>query len=354
MGTSTLVAPSDVAQLSRVCDQVDRNDAATHHRECADRAGPLDGPTTIPTMPFNLRRMSELPIRYRSFDEDSGRWVNFPFRQDDIVISTRSKSGTTWVQMICALLVFQTPDLPAALSKLSPWLDWLITPREDVYATLAAQQHRRFIKTHTPLDGVPLDSRVTYLVVARHPLDIAVSLYHQGENLDRARLRQLTGQADQADARSSRQPLSEWMLTWIDREDDPRDQLDSLPGVMWHFSDAWGKRDQANVVLIHYDDLFENLEGEMRRLAGLLGIDVPEALWPRLIEAAQFENMKERGDQLAPDPSGILKSRRAFFRSGSSGAGRNLLSEVDLDRYRERTAQMAPSDLLKWLHRDVP
>jgi aryl sulfotransferase len=297
--------------------------------------------------------MSEHPIRYQSPEEDSGRWIGFPFRHGDIVISTRSKSGTTWVQMICALLVFQTPHLPAALSKLSPWLDWLITPREDVYASLAAQRHRRFIKTHTPLDGVPLDSRAMYLVVARHPLDMAVSLYHQGENLDRARLRRLTGQADQIDARSSRRPLHEWVLMWIDREEDPRDQLDSLPGVMWHFSDAWRRRGEANVVLIHYDDLSENLEREMRRLAGLLGIEVPDAMWPRLVEAARFESMKACADQLAPDPSGVLKSRQAFFRSGGRGAGRGLLSEAEMDTYRERTAQMAPSDMLAWLHRDL-
>ena len=57
--------------------------------------------------------MSSQPIRYRSDDEDSARWEEFRFRDGDIVISTRSKSGTTWMQMICALLVFQTPDLPA-------------------------------------------------------------------------------------------------------------------------------------------------------------------------------------------------------------------------------------------------
>ena len=44
--------------------------------------------------------------RYRSDEEDSARWTGFPFRDGDIVISTRSKSGTTWMQMICALLVF--------------------------------------------------------------------------------------------------------------------------------------------------------------------------------------------------------------------------------------------------------
>ena len=131
------------------------------------------------------------PYRYQSPDEDSGRWIGFPFRSGDIVISTRSKCGTTWTQMICGLLIFGEPRLPAPLARLSPWLDWLIEPRDDVHARLAAQTHRRFIKTHTPLDGLPYDERVTYLVVGRHPLDMAVSLYHQVANIDRVRQRQI-------------------------------------------------------------------------------------------------------------------------------------------------------------------
>src|SRR5258707_14153311 len=136
------------------------------------------------------------PVRYVSTDEDSARWTAFPFRPGDIVISTRSKSGTTWVQMICALLIFQRDLLPEPLSTLSPWLDRTTSPLEDVVACLRAQPHRRFIKTHTPLDGLPIDPRVFYIVVGRHPLDAAVSLYHQGDNLDRRRLRQLTGHAE--------------------------------------------------------------------------------------------------------------------------------------------------------------
>ena len=116
--------------------------------------------------------MTSSPFRYQSPDEDSARWLDFPLRVGDIVISSRSKTGTTWVQMICALLIFRTPQLPAPLAQLSPWLDHLIVPPEQVYARLTAQDHRRFIKTHTPLDGIPLDSRATYIVTARHPLDI--------------------------------------------------------------------------------------------------------------------------------------------------------------------------------------
>jgi aryl sulfotransferase len=176
------------------------------------------------------------PRRYQAHDEDSARWLGFPFRDGDIVISTRSKTGTTWVQMICALLIFGEPRLPAPIAELSPWLDHLITPREEVFAQLAAQQHRRFIKTHTPLDGIPLDPRVTYLVTARHPLDVAVSQYHHSANIDRVRLRQLIGLPEPATPPPPPKPLHDWLLGWIAAEPG---ELDTLPGFMWHLSDAW-------------------------------------------------------------------------------------------------------------------
>jgi aryl sulfotransferase len=289
------------------------------------------------------------PLVYESPDEDSARWRGFPFREGDLVISSRSKHGTTWVQMICALLVFQDPALPAPLGELSPWLDWRGADRDEVLAALEAQTHRRFVKTHTPLDGVPQDPRATYLVVARHPLDAAVSLHHQGDNLDRERTSRLTGQTPPAVG--DRLSLHDWLVGWITWDGDPLRHLDSLPGVVHHLGDAWARRDEANVVLLHYQDLQDDLEGRMRALAERLDIDVPRSRWPALVAAATFESMRARADELAPDPKGILKDRTRFFRRGRSGGGREVLSNAELAAYEQRAAGLAPSDLLAWLHR---
>jgi aryl sulfotransferase len=292
------------------------------------------------------------PVRYRSGDEDSARWLGFPFRQGDIVISTRSKSGTTWVQMICALLVLQTADWPERLGWLSPWLDWLGTPRQDLVDRLSAQEHRRVIKTHTPLDGIPIDPRATYIVVGRHPLDMAVSLYHQGDNIDRARWRELTGQAEPSEPPPPRPTLHEWLLDWIDWEGSPTEQMDSLPGVIWHTSDAWARRHQPNIVLVHYDDLCADLEGSMRRLAARLDLTVPESVWPVIVREAGFDAMRTRAEHTAPDPADILKDRTRFFRRGTSGAGREVLSPAERDRYRDRVRTMAAPEVLRWLHHE--
>jgi hypothetical protein len=289
--------------------------------------------------------------RYAAPDDDNGRWEGFPFRAGDIVVSTRSKRGTTWMQMICALLVFGTPELPRPLADISPWLDHLVEPREAVVARLEAQEHRRILKTHTPLDGLPLDPRATYIVVARHPLDMAVSLYYQRSNLDRHRLSELTGQPVRADL-AEPPPLTVWLSEWVRSRATPVENLDSPAGVLHHVRDAWRRRGEPNVVLVHFDDLLADLPGQMRGVAERLGIEVPAKVWPDLVQAATFPSMRQRARQLAPNRMGELKDPSSFFRSGTSGTARELLSAADLDTYRRRTSTMASPDLLAWLHRD--
>lgn len=275
-------------------------------------------------------------FRYQSHDEDSARWLGFHFRPGDIVISTRRRTGTTWMQMICALLIFQRPELPAPLWHLSPWLDHTITPPGAVHALLAAQPHRRFIKTHSPLDCLPIDPRVSYIVTARHPLDMFVSLRHQIDTISRA-----------AGHPPSPEPVHDSLVRWIADDVAAREFPESLPTVLWHLTDAWSRRTEPNVLLVHYDDLSADLEGQMRGIAWRLGIGVPETAWPLLVRAATFQRMRERADRIVPGPGG---DTAAFFRRGTSGAGRELLSEAELAGYHARVAQLAPPELLEWLH----
>jgi aryl sulfotransferase len=60
--------------------------------------------------------VAQVPVRYWSVEQDSARWSAFAHRPGDVVISIRSKHGTTWMQMICALLIFQSAELPAPLA----------------------------------------------------------------------------------------------------------------------------------------------------------------------------------------------------------------------------------------------
>lgn len=59
---------------------------------------------------------------------DSTIWNDFRFREDDIVISTYAKSGTTWTQQIVAQLLFG-PDPDLEVAEMSPWLDLRVPPK---------------------------------------------------------------------------------------------------------------------------------------------------------------------------------------------------------------------------------
>jgi hypothetical protein len=291
------------------------------------------------------------PVHYRNGLSDSGRWDGFAFRPGDIVVSTPSKCGTTWVQMICALLVFQSAEFPAPLTLLSPWWDMRLRPVEETRAILDAQAHRRFIKTHTPLDGLPTAADVTYLVAGRDPRDVAVSLAHHRANLNRDVLGRLLPAPPPGVGSAAPTDPREQMLAWFDDDAPPTATLSSLRSLSWHLSGAWARRAEPQVVLVHYADLCRDLEGQMRRLAERLGVVVTEQRWPGLVAAATFDRMRARSADLVPDERlGLLTDTRRFFHSGSSGQWRELLTSEDLDHYDRRVTSLVPADLVPWLH----
>jgi aryl sulfotransferase len=294
--------------------------------------------------------------RYRSVAADSIRWDGFVFRDGDIVISSPMKCGTTWVQMICALLIFQQRTLPTSLDIISPWLDMLTRPLTDVVRDLDTQQHRRFLKSHTPLDGLPFDERVMYVCVGRDPRDVALSFQHHMANLDvNAFLvaRQMAvGLDDFSEVPCERPPvrggsLHERFWQWVDAaEDSP-----GLRATVHHLATFWEARECPNVVLLHYEDLQTDLEGQMRHLAARLGTDVPEASWCELVPAATFNDMRSRADEIVPNSNEALWcNNAAFFNKGTTGQWRQLIDEEDLHRYWERIIELADPELVAWMH----
>ena len=212
--------------------------------------------------------------------------------------------------------------------------------------------HRRFVKTHTPLDGIPLDPRATYIVVARHPLDMAVSLYHQGDNLDRERIRRAhrpaaTGRTAVSAAAAAR------VAARLDR-----------PGRRTRGGDGLAaRRDVASLRRVGPPRRAERRARALRRpVRRSRGRDAAARRAARDHGARRALARARRGGHAsstcAAGPTSSPRTRRACSRTPqpSSGAGRpasgrELLTGDELAHYHERTAQLARSDLLTWLHR---
>jgi hypothetical protein len=294
---------------------------------------------------------------YRDYLADSARWDAIELRADDIVISTPAKCGTTWTQTIVAMLVLGTAELPAALTALSPWVDMQVRTTDELRAMLDAQDHRRFLKTHTPIDGLPREPPVTILTVFRHPLDVALSDLDHARNMgDRVHelRRNAVGDKD-LDVIEQRPP----------RPDDPAEHLRqfiagplrhtgqgpySLADIVHQLTVAWDRRVDPNVHLFHYADLFGDLDGEMRRIAAALGID-PDALrWTDLVEAATLDGMRAQASALAPEGGqGFWHDDRAFFRQGGRRNWAELLSAEEVAAFEDRVIERAGPDAGRWL-----
>lgn len=236
---------------------------------------------------------------------DSARWEGFVFRPDDIVISTPPKCGTTWTQMICALLVFQTPTFDRSLDLISPWLDMLTRDIDSVRVDLDARTHRRFIKTHTPYDGLPHDPNVTYICAGRDPRDVYRSWDNHWANMD--------------------------VLAMI----SAREQAVGLDDVMNVLAQGPPPRPELEI------DRFWDW--------------VDDDVWPELVRAATFESMREHADSIAPDTThAIWTDNKQFFNRGCSGQWHDILDEGGVARYERRVAEVSSPDVAIWAHHGSP
>jgi hypothetical protein len=294
--------------------------------------------------------------RYQGFIADSDRWLRFQMRPDDVVITTPSKSGTTWMQTIVGMLLRQTTDLPP-IGTISPWVDMQIRHEEEIFGLLEAQTTRRFVKTHTPLDGLPFNSRNTFIAVIRHPLDVALSDRDHGLNIkgdNTAALREaVAGEyeppPDWEDAPEEPAPFLRWFI------DNNRGPTGSGPNGLADYcqqvSTYWAARAEANVHLFHYQDMWRDLDTEMRRVARALGIAIDESTWPAYVDAATLKSMRSRALRAAPDAHlDIWKSPGDFFRSGGTRDWASLLAPAEIAHFDERLRELA-GDSYDWITR---
>jgi aryl sulfotransferase len=294
-------------------------------------------------------------LRSRIFD--SARWNDYQPRDDDIIIGTYSKCGTTWMQRIIGMLIFRSAA-PRAIPELSPWLEFRLRgPVEPMLAAAEAQVHRRFFKTHLPLDALPIYEGVKFIHVARDGRDAALSFHNHLMNFTPA-LRQRLDDVSLADPKFGdvyppiQSDPTEFFTDWITSGGDQGD-----PGAsFFHVENTyWRARSDPNMLLVHYDDLKHDRDGEMRRIAAYLEIEIPESLWPDLIEAAGFNAMKANGEKLLPHAQHTWSGGAStFLNKGISGQWQNALSANALsanavERYDIAIEQHFPADLACWI-----
>ena len=298
---------------------------------------------------------SQLPTvkhLYQNWAMDALRWNYFTPRADDIVVATTYKAGTTWAQTIVANLLF-SGNLPGSIADLSPWIDFRIFPLEQVLNLLERQTHRRAVKTHLPLDGLPFHENVKYVCVGRDPRDIFMSYWNFYGNFTP----QLITLANSIPGRVGEelQPcpddVHELWHGWMTRAGFPWEH-DGYPAgsVLHHAQTWWDYRHLPNILLVHFADLLADLEKEIRRIARFLEISPPPEAWPTIVHNCTFAEMKKHGEELMPMVKMILKGGGdSFFHKGTNGRWCDVLSADELRLYDvAATRELAP-ECRRWL-----
>ncbi|MGH6872240.1 MAG: sulfotransferase domain-containing protein [Rhizomicrobium sp.] len=296
-------------------------------------------------------RKPERTHTYTDMIADSARWDAFRPRPGDIIVATPPKCGTTWTQMICALLVHQTPSLPQPLTVLSRWFDRHSEPAQTVAAHFDAQPYRRIVKTHTPLDGLPFYEDATYVFCGRDPRDAFLSLMDHLANLSAETIAEATARASLPPDFRFPTDANALFAVWLTRGPQPW-MDDGFPaGSVFYLTQTyWSFRKLPNIVFVHYQDMMDDLDGEMRRLSAALGIAVEEARWPALVEAARFEAMKRDAAGTAPGAHlGEWADNASFFRKARSGEWRQALNAENLALYDRLAPSKVEAGCLAWL-----
>jgi len=284
-------------------------------------------------------------VQTRMFD--SSRWDRVKQREDDIIVATWAKSGTTLTQQIVSQLVLNCPEGVDGLGS-SPWVDVrFMMPIEPLAEMLEAQTHRRFLKTHLGFDGLTYSPKVKYLYIGRDARDVIWSAYNHAISFTQAAWDSINA-ADgpwpkwappEGDVRT-------WYLHWL--ETDEAQGFHDLS--FWdHVQGWWDQRHQPNILFLHYADLISDLPGQMRRIADFLGTPIDEAKFQTMVARCGIDYMRGHADAMGLMNTFFEGGAATFFNKGVNGRWRDVLSIAEIDRCDEVASRRLTPDCARWL-----
>jgi aryl sulfotransferase len=299
-------------------------------------------------------QLPKLVHTYQNHILDSTRWERYAPREGDVIVATSYKSGTTWMQNIVLHLFFLGQPVPPVFEA-SLWIGGRWNPIEDIIQTLEAQQHRRCIKTHLALDGLPFYPQVRYIVVGRYAPDVCISLHNHFSHHTEyylTRLNSIPGRVGDPLPRCE-QDIHAFWRDWITRGWFEW-ECEGYPyyGNLHHTRTWWAYRDLDNILFVHFNDLIADLHGEIARVAAFLDVEVTDEAVAAIAQAVSFDTMKQSALQAGAFSGKVIKGgAQTFFFRGTNGRWKGILSDDELAMYDETAAKVLTPDCAHWLER---
>ncbi|XP_042877124.1 sulfotransferase 1C4-like [Penaeus japonicus] len=293
-----------------------------------------------------------MPAHYARFAK---QYFNYEFQDDDVLVMTFPRSGTTWTQEIVWTMRNQV-DVDTAskvpLDARVPFIEFdslhpeqlpLSVPIEEAFRKrrpgedprekgvfldlVNALPSPRTIKTHLPFSLFKPDllDKCKVVYVARNPKDVCVSYYHQQRLV---KVAEFLGD------------FPEYVDFWT------QDLL--LQAPYWpHLAEGWARRHHPNVLFLFYEDMKENILGELGRLNTFLGTGLTESQLQTVAQHTSFSGMKSRG---ATNPTAALqeagefkKGEAGFIRKGTTGDWTNFFTPELEEKFQKWMEKWQPT-----------
>jgi aryl sulfotransferase len=272
---------------------------------------------------------------------DSTIWNDLKFRDDDIVIGTYAKSGTTWVQQIVSQLIFNGQEgLEVA------GMDLRVPPKQVKLAEVEAQQHRRFIKTHLPVDALVFSPKAKYIYIGRDGRDVVWSMYNHHSTANEHWYDALNNSPGRVGPPIERpcDSVHQYFNEWVEKDGHP----------FWPFWENvrtwWEIRNLPNLTLLHFNDLKRDMPGEIRRIASFLEIPIDESKWNDIVTHCSFDYMKANATKSVPLGGAFWDGgAQNFIHKGLNGRWSDTLTPEENEAYEKRAVKELGPECSDWL-----
>jgi len=288
------------------------------------------------------------PVKTREMHShhfDSTVWNDLQFRDDDIVIATYAKSGTTWMQQIVGQLLSGGAD-DLDIAGMSPWVDLRVPAKADKLAMLDAQTQRRFMKTHLPVDALVFSPEARYIYVGRDGRDVVWSLYNHHANANTLWYSLLNETPGRVGPPIDPPPadIRDYWREWLDRDGFPF-------WSMWeNVRSWWAVRHLPNVLLVHFADLKRDLAGELDRVSRFLDVSLDRLQHDTVLRHCSFDWMKAHASRSAPLGGALWDGgAETFINRGTNGRWRETLTTTDCAEYETRAIAELGPECAAWL-----
>ena len=230
-------------------------------------------------------------------------WNKLNFKNDDVIIASTIKSGTTWLQQIVAQLIFKG-EFNGKLNQTSFWIDTVPDySEEEMITKINNQLHRRFYKTHSPASVALTNNSINakFIFITRDFRDVVWSFYNHFVNSEYKLLDTSDKNTITKQLRNSKSPYEFWNIIIDNKHLFEKHRSYKIIWSYFNTIKTWLEVSKLeNVLIVHFNDLKQDLKSNIKVISKFLGYNYSNEILDRVYNKCTFEYMKSNSLKCAP------------------------------------------------------